>query len=106
VLQAWFQYKEKKEKYQKVVEWVLAGSGTWEAWHKIYHDNRTPETGDWFVKSDAINLWLTGSSRLLVCHGDGTYPFHLKLIHLQSGRWQVLSYVMPFKSITNVAALG
>ena len=78
VFQAWFQYKEKREKYEKVAEWVLAGSGTWEAWHKIYHDNRTPGTGDWFMTSDRINLWLKESLQLVVCHGDGTRPFRLK----------------------------
>lgn len=81
MVQTVLNYEKRERKFEKVLEWVLQGSGTWEAWQKIYHDNRTPGTGDWFVNSKEIKPWLEGKSQLLVCHGTGISFSYSKADH-------------------------
>jgi len=39
--------------------------------HNLKRGERTPETGDWFLKSDDFTDWLYGNTNLLICKGLG-----------------------------------
>jgi hypothetical protein len=71
-------HHDKGERREQILTWLWSGD-YWKR-HQYFQSQRVPNTGDWFLNSEAFTKWKTGTgSGLLISLGIRTFSLHAGL---------------------------